>query len=316
MEPDDSTNQAEQVGGYLHPAYIHSLGEWGAPRRLPLSRGWLLERCIPGTSYIDGMGAYPLFCCRDWTRLGADLAALGSRLVAVSLVVDPFADVESGALQRDFDIVRPWKQHFVTDLDREPMATLPRSHRRNVANAMRQVVVERCIEPTIHLDEWVTLYAALCLRRHVRGLRAFSRAAFALQVRVPGLVMFRAEAGGETVGLHLWYVQGEVAYAHLGATNERGLALMASYALFMFAIEYFRSQARWLDLGAAAGSEDSPENGLSRFKRGFATGTRAVQFCGRVLNWPVYSELAASGGVTDWQLGEGYFPRYREGEFY
>ena len=68
----------------------------------------------------------------------------------------------------------------------------------------------------------VGLYAHLTERHGITGIRAFSRAAFARQLAVPGLVMFRAAAAGETVGLHLWYVQDDVAYGHLGATSPRG----------------------------------------------------------------------------------------------
>ena len=55
------------------------------------------------------------------------------------------------------------------------------------------------------------------------------------------------------VGLHLWYVQGDVAYGHLGATSQLGYELMASYALYAFAIEQLRAEVRWLALGGAAG---------------------------------------------------------------
>ena len=52
--------------------------------------------------------------------------------------------------------------------------------------------------------------------------------------------MFKAQAEGHIVGLHLWYVQGDVAYGHLGATTTRGYELMASYALYWHAIEQLR----------------------------------------------------------------------------
>jgi hypothetical protein len=59
--------------GYMHPNYAHSLREFGEPRELPGSGGWILERIIPGTPYRDAMGCYPLFACNDWSKLANDL---------------------------------------------------------------------------------------------------------------------------------------------------------------------------------------------------------------------------------------------------
>src|SRR5690349_8434686 len=69
--------------GYLHPAYAESLSEFGRPRLLPRSRGWILERPIPACPYFDAMGCYPLFTCHDWSELPGDLVDLGSELVSL-----------------------------------------------------------------------------------------------------------------------------------------------------------------------------------------------------------------------------------------
>ena len=51
-------------------------------------------------------------------------------------------------------------------------------------------------------------------------------------------------------------------------------------------------------------------DGLSRFKRGWSTGTRTAYFCGRIFDHARYSEIMSveGGGTTD------YFPAYRKGE--
>jgi hypothetical protein len=53
------------------------------------------------------------------------------------------------------------------------------------------------------------------------------------------------------------------------------------------------------------------DDGLSRFKRGWATGTRTAYLCGRVLDRREYERMvrAAGAGTT------AYFPAYRTGEF-
>jgi hypothetical protein len=151
------------------------------------------------------------------------------------------------------------------------------------------------------------LYGQLVERHGISGLRALSRAAFERQFSVPGLVMFCGSVDDEVVGLHLWYVCGDVAYGHLGATSARGYEFMASYAL-----GYFRDRVRWLDLGGAGGvTAGDSAGGLERFKAGWATGTRPTFVCGRILQPSVYAQLAAERGGTD----SRYFPSYRYGEF-
>jgi hypothetical protein len=110
----------------------------------------------------------------------------------------------------------------------------------------------------------------------------------------------------------LWYVQHEVGYYHLGAYNQRGYALQASFGLFWRAIDYFATKGlRWLNLGAGAGTETPTDSGLSKFKRGWATGTRTAYFCGRIFDPVTYREITEAGGCT----ATDYFPAYRQGEF-
>jgi hypothetical protein len=297
--------------GYGHPSYAASLAELGTPRRLPGSGGWVLARCIPRADARDGMGCYPLFVCEDWRALEADLDAIDD-LVSLSLVTDPFGNYDETVLKRSFrDVVVPFKAHFVTDLRRPFSDIVSRHHRYYARKALDRVVVERCDAPENYLDDWVGLYAELAARHTLRGITAFSRAAFARQLRVPGLVMFRAVCDGTTVGAHLWYRHGDVAQSHLAAVNARGYEVMASYALHAHAMEALASEVSWLNLGSGAGLVASAGDGLAKFKRGWATGTRQAYFCGRILDRTRYEALAAPHRE---QAGS-YFPAYRFGEF-
>src|SRR5262245_39615564 len=108
-----------EISGYMHPRYAESLSEFGTPRQLPRSGGWILQRQISGTAFCDGMGCYPLFSCRDWKALEEDLEDLRRDLVCVSLVADPFGNYELADLQRCFaDLFVPFKEHCVMDLQK------------------------------------------------------------------------------------------------------------------------------------------------------------------------------------------------------
>ena len=275
-------------------------------------RGWLLEREIPQSDERDAMGCYPLFACENWSHLKSDLQQLAGELISVSLVTDPFGEFDVAYLRECFpDVMKPFKQHFVTDLAQPLESFVNPHHLRNARKARQQVDVEHCIEPREFLDDWVNLYQTLIDRHSITSIAAFSRASFARQLSVPGINVFRAGENGVSVGMLLWYEQGDRAYYHLGAYSKRGYELGASFSLFDYALRYFCSrQLKWLNLGAGAGTGNN-DSGLTRFKQGWSNGARTAYFCGRVFARDKYRRLLerTNTGMTD------YFPAYRLGEF-
>ena len=304
---------AENVTGYLHPTYAESLAEFGTPVFLPASQGWILRRQIPGTPYHDAMGCYPLFACQDWSRLHHDLAKLGHDLVSLAVVTDPFGDYCEDDLRRGFqDLVIPFKEHFVVDL-RQPMtAVVSANHRSKAHKALRSVHVERFPDPAQLGTEWIGLYQILIARHSIKGIPAFSAGSLTRQLLVPGIVAFQAREANKTVGMTLWYRQGHVGYYHLGAYNERGYDLHASFALFWSALQYFADEGlHWVNLGAGAGLTGNGTDGLSRFKHGWSTGTRTAFFCGRIFDRVKYEEIVHVKDAAEAR----FFPAYRERKF-
>ena len=301
--------------GYLSARYARALSEFGAPRALPRSGGWLLERDIPQARGRDALGCYPIFACRDWRLLATDLAELQEQLVSVGLVADPFGDHDRALLENCFDFVRPFKEHFIADLADDPQKFLSRNHRYKALRSLRKARVEICREPLGHLDEWHAFYIALIRRHRLTGIKAFSRESFSRQLGVPGLVMFRYLAEGRALAAQLWFIHGEYAYNHLLAMDEAAYELRAAYGLCYEALREFRSGAcgpvRLVDLGGGAGLDD-PNDGLTQFKRGWSTGTRPVFFCGAILQPQRYAELLQERNCA----GATYFPAYRQGEFH
>ena len=304
---------AEDVTGYLHQGYAASLAEFGDPLALTRSKGWLLKRQIPDSALHDAMGCYPVFVCQDWSNLPADLDQAGNGLVCVSLVTDPFGEYDLPYLRECFpDVTIPFKEHFVVDLGKSPAEFVNAHHFRNARKALREIELLECSRPIDYLEDWVTLYETLAARHHITGIARFSRASFDRQLRVPGIVAFRAVRGDAIVGMLLWFRQGNRAYYHLGAYSSRGYEIGASFALFSYSLDYFaRHGLEWLNLGAGAGAEPGAESGLTRFKRGWSNGVRTVYFCGRIFDQQKYNEIVRSRGMPSTQ----YFPAYRQGEF-
>jgi hypothetical protein len=298
------------MNGYQSREYALALAEFGRARWLPGCAGWILDRPIPGLADRDGVGPYPLFCCRNWPGLADDIQGLEKELVSLVLVADPFCSFDAAGLNVWFNAgAVPFKEHHVVELGPRVEELASRHHRRNLRKALGLVNVERVEEPTQSLDDWRALYDVLIARHEIRGMSAFSGASFAHQFAVPGLVAFRARANGKTVGMLLWFVQGDVAYYHLGAYNQAGYECNASYALFWNAIAYFTGRLRWLDLGAGAGLGNGSA-GLDRFKAGWATGTRTAYLCRHILQVERYEHITALMRTEETH----FFPAYRSPE--
>ena len=234
-------------------------------------------------------------------------------MITLAVVTDPFGEYDSAYLNWCFeDVIIPFKEHYIVDLARSMNTFACSHHRRYARKALRHLCVERCEDPSQFIDEWVDLYSILIRKYNIKGMLAFSRDAFDKQLSVPGIVVFRAMYEQTTVGILLWYIQGEVGYYHLGAYSDLGYEMRASFALFWFAIEFFSACGlKWLNLGAGAGVQGNETDGLSRFKRGWSTGTRTAYFCGRIFNRAKYAQMVKAKGIS---AGD-YFPAYRQGEF-
>ena len=297
--------------GYAHPAYARSLKEFGTPVRLTESGGSVLERRIPGTDHVDAMGPYPLFVCGDWDSLYQDLERYTGRWVSVAGIVDPFGASQDDLEAQGFEVVRTYKSHYLIDLS-IPYTDAVSSRHQEYARHARQngVEVRQVTDPEAKLSVWCDLYDNLIDRHDITGIQAFSQSVFEKQFRVPGLVMFYAEHEGKPAAAHLWYEMGDVAYSHLVAHSTVGYETRASYALHEAAIRHFADRLQWLDIGGGKEGAPDSEDGLSQFKRRWATTTCPSLLWGRILQPSVYRDLITS---SDNQKTD-YFPAYRNGE--
>jgi len=281
----ENARDIDEVSGYSHPEYAQSLSEFGRPIALDASGAWLLERSVPGGVDVDAMGCYPLFSALNWQGLTNDLGVLGSRLISVALVADPFGDYTLDQLRTWFDRVVPFKEHFVADFSR-PLS-ISKHHKYYTKRATVSLSIETGVVGEEFCDDWSGIYESLVRRHRLSGIKAFSRQAFQKQLRVPGMIAIRALESGTLVGAHLWYEQRGVAYSHLAAASERGYELNCSYAIYAAALEYFRTKVKRIDFGAGAGTALA-DDGLSRFKSGWSNSLqpalRSCSICGTGLS--------------------------------
>ncbi len=297
--------------GYASARYAQSLRHAGNALALEHCGGWVLQRPISGSDFCDASGPYPIFACHDWSALGRDVETLARNgLVSLTLIADAFADFDPETLATHFDVVRPFKQHFVADLAQPSEQISSRHHRYEARKALRRLELDACWQPRQFLEEWLALYAHLVERHGISGPRAFPKASFDCLFRLPGVCLLRARYQGKTVGAQIIVLQKRVAHAHLAAFNADGYRLGASYALDWFALETLRDRARWIDWGGQPAAAKDATNGLSRYKKGWASTVRATWLLGAILDRGAYAALSPAGAHTS-----QYFPIYRRGEF-
>ena len=294
---------------YTHAQYAQSLADFGSPRHLPSCGGWVLERTIPGSGgRRDAMGCYPLFGCAAWDGLADDLDELRhGGLVSLVLVADPLSQPPAELLAQFFDAhLLPYKNHQLVDLSVPFSVATCAHHRRYVRRCERLATIEVCTDPVAHLDTWCRLYGALAKRHAMTGPALFSREAFRLQLGLPGVRLLRAvDHQGEVIGLQMWFVEGHRAWYHLGAHDQAGYRAGVSFGLFAAAFDLLRQDGIVVaDLGGGAGLADDPNDGLTRFKAGWATSTATAWLCGAVLDPTAYVHLSRGRSSS-------YFPAYR-----
>ncbi len=299
--------------GYQSAAYALALSEGSLALPLSKSRAILVIRRIPGHTAEDAAAPYPLLLSSNWDGLAADIAALPSSLVSLTAVTDPFACCNEDELRGAFNhIVRPYKPHFIIDLTRPLESFGDRHHLGCARSALKKLDIECCAAPLDHFEDWLALYAVLVARHGLRGASIMSRESLRRQFEVPGFRLFRATSDGRTAGMIAIMETAGRAYFHLGAYSEDGYRLKTSYALVRTIIDHYqRAGFSAMSLGAGAGAFGAGDSGLTRFKRGFASGSLMTYLCGHIIDAGRYRSLSAA--MADRETA--YFPAYRAGEF-
>ena len=272
---------------------VLAVPEWGTH---------VVRRPVAGLD--DAAGCYPLTVFDGDVDLQAGRARMKDLgLVSAVLVADPVLRPDDARLRRAFDLCRPFKTHYLYDRALgDPVYS--RHHRYELRRARADIA---CIALGAYLDDWISLYRGLIVRRGISGPAAFSEESFRRLANFDGLVAFGAFAAGAMVACHLWVRSGPVVHSHLSASNARGRACGAAYLLYDAAVRHF-DDAGTIDFGGGVGLSDDPGDGLARFKRGFANRMAPAWLCGAILNSRDYNRLCKSFVISE---EENFFPAYR-----
>jgi hypothetical protein len=288
---------------YSTGTYAESLSHWGEALQIP---EWgchvITQQTAAGK---DAVGTYPLaILCPD-----ADLAGGLERLrrlgmICVTLVLDEFHRPPLAALRDHFQVVHPFKQHYIRR-NSSPFA-YARHHRYEVRRSLARVSVGP-FELGAHLAEWAALYAELHRRHALAAVHDFAPRHFETLSTLEGTTSIGAWLEGKLVSAHLWVSDGRHVHSHLAASSDAGYGAAAAYAVYDASVRHFEG-AELLNFGGGAGAGGDSLDGLSRFKSGFANDSAPAYVCGAILDPERYHELVRLSGVRTDTL---FFPAYR-----
>jgi hypothetical protein len=291
---------------YADPGFAGSLDEHGPVLDLPGSGARVLLHPIPGTDRSDAVGPYPLLSCPRPERLADDLGVMAEAgAVTFTAVLDPMSTRLPAEASARFDVARPFKPHFVTELDgRGGYPSL--HHLRNTRRALARVDVRIGPASDASIEDWLTLWSTLVDRIGLSGPAAGSRRMFARQFALEGAVVLWAEHRGRPVAAKLALLDHLTAYNHLSTSSPEGRAHAAMYALDAALLELAECGLAAVHWGGTAGAGSS-DDGLAAYKRGWANAERMAVLVGAVLDTATYRRLG--GGYPVDPLA--WFPAHR-----
>lgn len=288
------------VHPYATLAYAKTQAHVGRPIYVSAWHTYVIARDWKGQS-TDAVGPYPITCMAVESDIGAGLESLREAgLVSVILVVDGLLGPPIIELQRAFTFVRPFKTHYLVDLYQPS-----KHHRYEIRRAARLGVEVRVMPMLDILEAWTALYDQLISRHRIAGGQRFTRESFEILANCESLTTVAGFVGQELVSCHLWIQYKGFVWSHLAASSARGYTSRAAYAVYDQSIRNF--PGRLIDLGGAAGLNDTDDDGLARFKAGFANRQQSVYLCGAVLDAERYQALCAEAEPPT----SNHFPAYR-----
>lgn len=276
------------------------------PVWLPHAGTHVLKRVIPGTEQFDAMGCYPLCVMKADQKIADDFKMLKEKGIATLVAVtDCLSQPEEAFLQAHFDRCRSYKTHYVYDA-KLPNADYSKHHRDRTRRA-RKSCETRVVNLADHLDAWMECYTTLVKKKNITGIQNFSRDYFAAVAAMPEATTIAAFVDGVFASGHIWMRHEGLAYAHLAASTELGYKLRCAFPIYDDAIQLFKNECV-IDFGGGAGAEESEQDGLRDFKKGFANTEKRNFLCGKILNADLYQSLCAARNVSP---EAAFFPAYR-----
>lgn len=287
---------------YTTSLYVDSLNHIGKTYLVPEWETSVLIRKI-NNHFEDIFGPYPLTILPKNCNIQGGLQRLrNSGFVSATLILDDFHRPDLNQLQDAFTIVTPFKTHLITNLQ-TTNHNYTKHHRYYIKKALEKVTVKK-FDLEKYLTEWGQLYQELATKHNLSSLHKFSAAHHHALSQLPGVTAIGAWIEDKLVSAHIFVSDGNYVHSHLAASNQEGYSCGAAYAINDAAIKFFKD-TKLINFGGGAGLSSQINDGLFKFKQGFANDQSQSYLCGVILDPKKYEDLTNRKEPTT------FFPAYR-----
>lgn len=275
---------------------------------LPRCNGSVLRRSIDDCERTDLTSPYPLFLCENLEEIPHDIDALKRESdVSLTLRTNIFDHEKLSEVKSTFDIVSPFKTHYVADLTTPWREFVSRRCRRYAAKAESFFEISVVDEASRYASLLMSLNQNILNRVSATSNPDLTLSVFQKLLKLPESVLIVARDEFGVQGLAFYLTSGDYVLAHtLGATDE-GRAKSVVYGLYGHALDYFQDNMHMIDFGGNVGATDNTNSSLSAFKNAWSNHTQQSYICGKILDPDLYMQLSqrSRNSITN------YFPRYR-----
>lgn len=293
--------------GYKNKGYASSFTEQGEAVYLNNCDGWLIKRPIANTSYFDLIGPYPLFFCKDLLSINKDILDLyHKKIVSLVFVNDQVEPLSLKKTKEQFTLFKPFKVHYVANLDKPWELFVRRNMRRYANKAFKNFHISLVENNSLFLESLWNFYIENISKKKFTINNLLTKTNLMNQLKLPGVTLFKAESKNKVHGIACYIEVDSRVYGHIIGCSEQGYANYVTYGLYGAALSYYQKRMESIDFGGNAGLSNDSSCGLALFKSGWCNQKKMTYLCGKITNKELYSQLTAN------IKNSSYFPAYRD----
>ncbi|TYS59863.1 peptidoglycan bridge formation glycyltransferase FemA/FemB family protein [Sutcliffiella horikoshii] len=197
------------------------------------------------------------------------------------------------------------------DYENPVQSEFSKSCRKNIRKALNNGVSFEIIEKPADLGEFKQIYYSTMDRNNASGYYYFNDEYFEniLTHFRDNIIIVKAIYNEKTIAQGLYFVHKKYIHIHLSGTFSEFLYLSPAYIL-RYAVTIWGKENGYEMIHHGGGRSNAENDGLFKFKKGFAKNTEFDFFIGKkIWNEKIYNELCKEIGVNN---DAQFFPAYRD----
>lgn len=185
-----------------------------------------------------------------------------------------------------------------------------KSCRKNIRKALNKGITYEIIENPRDIDEFKKIYYSTMDRNNASDYYYFDESYFeeVISLFKKNTIIVKAIYEGKTIAQGLYFIYGKNIHIHLSGTLSEYLYLSPAYIL-RYAVTIWGKENGYYMIHHGGGRSNSKEDGLYKFKKGFAKNTEFDFYVGKkIWNNLIYEALCTKVDVDE---AIEFFPIYR-----